>query len=270
MQAMTKFGQHFLVDQSVLATMVKITAEHGSQETILEIGPGKGILTAELVKLAKRVIAVEIDRNLKPFLDPLEQNYPNLKVIYGDILDLNLLELGLVDGAYSLASNLPYEISGPVFRKFLTTHPYPSHMALLIQKEVAERITAKPGQLSILGLSVQAFANPHLVRLVDKRAFSPAPKVQSAIVSIEDIRVGQGMTEIEEKAFFRLVKGGFAQKRKLLKKNLANMNLDGKKIPNEAIISTFSDLNLSDTARAQELSLDQWAALVDKLEKFVV
>ena len=250
--------------------MVKLVGEYGSHQTILEIGPGKGVLTKELVKIADRVIAVEIDTNLKTFLDPLVQQYSNLEVVYGDILRLNLLELGLKDGEYSLASNLPYEITGAVFRQFLTKPPFPSHLALLIQKEVAERVTAKAGQLSILGLSVQAFARPRIVRIVDRTAFSPKPAVQSAIVSVEQVR-NEPTVQIErEKAFFRLIKAGFAQKRKLLRGNLQNMNINGKLIPKEAIIRAFQDIGLGDNARAQELTLVQWVSLVDKLEKFIV
>lgn len=265
-----KFGQHFLTDKKVLATMVNITAEHGSHQTILEIGPGKGVLTKELVKMADRVIAVEIDCNMKPHLDPLLGKYSNLEVIYQDVLDINLADLGLKDGEYSIASNLPYEISGPVFRNFLTLHPYPSHMALLIQKEVAERVTAKPGQLSILGLAVQAFSHPRYIKTVDRSAFSPAPAVQSAIVSVEQIRMGQSMTEQQEKAFFRLIKGGFAQKRKLLSANLVNLQLNKGKLDKKAMISLFKSIGLGETARAQELSLQNWLTLVDKLDKFIV
>lgn len=260
---MTKFSQHFLTDAKVLAVMTKVVKQYGSHQTILEIGPGKGVLTQELVKIADRVIAVEIDRNLSQYLKPIEQQHPNLTVVYGDILRLNLGDLGLSDGQYSLASNLPYDITGAVFRQFLTQHPYPSHIALLIQKEVAQRITAKPGQLSILGLSVQAFSQPRMVCKVDRTAFSPKPAVQSAIVSLEQIRSQQFLTEIQEKNLFRLIKLGFAQKRKLLKNNLFN-------IPKDAVSAVFSELGLADTVRAQELSLEQWLALVDKLEKFIV
>lgn len=267
---MTKFGQHFLTDKAVLKAMVKLVAEFGSHQTILEIGPGKGVLTKELVKIADRVIAVEIDTNLKPYLEPLTQQYSNLELIYGDILKLNLSQLGLKDGEYSLASNLPYEISGAVFRQFLTQSPFPSHLALLIQKEVAERITAKPGQLSILGLSVQAFSYPRIVRIVDRTAFSPKPAVQSAIISVERIRKQAKVPENQEKAFFRLIKGGFAQKRKLLRGNLQNINVNGEFIPKEAIVSSFQAIGLGENARAQELSVEQWVQLVDKLEKFIV
>lgn len=267
---MTKFGQHFLTDRSVLKEMVTLVSRYGSPEIILEIGPGKGILTKELAKLAKRVIAVEIDRTLEQYLSPIQKEYPNVEVIYGDILRTNLANLGLKNGNYSLASNLPYDITGAVLRQFLTQLPYPSHIALLIQKEVAERIVAKPGQLSVLGLSIQAFALPRIVRIVPPSAFSPKPKVTSAIVSIEAIRTQTWLSTEEEKIFFRLVRAGFAQKRKLLSSNLQNFNSNGKMIPKSEIQSAFLAIGLAPTARAQELSLEQWLQLVDKLQNFVV
>jgi len=256
---MTKFGQHFLVDRSVLRSMVTTVAKYGSHTTLLEIGPGKGVLTRELVRMADRVIAVEIDRTLSV------PKYPNLEVIYADILKLNLVELGLRSGEYSIASNLPYDITGVVLRRFLTEEPYPSHMALLLQKEVAQRITAKPGDLSILGLSVQAFSRSRIVRTVSKTAFHPQPKVESAIVSLERIRQSVPFAPDQEKKFFWLVKVGFAQKRKLLSSNLKNAHL-----PVEAILQAYQELGLPKTARAQELSLKHWCSLVDKLDKFIV
>lgn len=262
---MTKYGQHFLNDKTVLQTMVDVVRRHGSQATILEIGPGKGILTAKLVKLARRVIAIEIDHSLAPHLDPLCKKYPNLSVVYGDVLKTNLTELGLRSGEYSLASNLPYDITGIVLRQFLTQAPWPTHMALLIQKEVAERITAKPGDLSILGLSVQAFSYPNLIRLVPPEAFSPKPKVHSAIVSLEGIHLHDAVPAAYTTAWFRLIKAGFAQKRKLLKSNIHNIN-----IPKDQIVSAFAELGLKETVRAQELSLKQWVSLVDKLHQFIV
>lgn len=262
---MTKFGQHFLVDQGVLRDMVKVVQRFGSRDTILEIGPGQGVLTKQLVKLARRVVAVEIDCTMSPFLDPLVQQHPNLEIIYADILKLPLVDIGLVSGQYSLASNLPYDISGAVLRQFLSRSPYPSHMALLLQKEVAQRITAKPGNLSILGLSVQAFSDPHIIRTVGKEAFRPKPKVESAIVSLNHIRKRLPFAPDQEQKFFWLVKVGFAQKRKLLSSNFKNVH-----IPAVAVQQAFTDLELPPTARAQELSVKQWCSLVDKLDKFIV
>ncbi|EKD79108.1 MAG: Ribosomal RNA small subunit methyltransferase A [uncultured bacterium] len=262
---MTKLGQHFLVDPHVLHDMAALVKRHGSRDTILEIGPGKGVLTKQLVKLARRVIAIEIDRNLSSNLDPLVKHHPNLEIVYADILKCNLVELGLRSGEYSIASNLPYHITGVVLRRFLTQQPYPSHMALLIQKEVAQRITAKPGDLSILGLSVQAFSQPRVVRTVSKTAFRPQPEVESAIVSLEHIRQSTPLAVEQEKKFFWLVKVGFAQKRKLLSSNIKNGH-----IPIEVVQQAYQELGLPKTARAQELSLHQWYQLVDKLDKFIV
>lgn len=266
-----KFGQHFLIDEDVLETMVHLVDEHGSKDIILEIGPGKGVLTTELAQLTKRVIAVEIDPQFKTILKSLQRQNQNIEFIFQDILRLNREGLGLVSGQYSVAANLPYEITSVFLRQFLTQPPYPSHMALLIQQEVAERLVAPPGKLSILGLSVQVYCQPRYICSVPPSAFRPKPKVNSAIVSLERIRATNYFTSsAHEAAFFRLVRGGFAQKRKLLRSNLKNISYQGQFLPLSIIDQTLTDLKLSSMTRAQELSLDQWLKMVDKLEKFIV
>lgn len=266
-----KFGQHFLIDEDVLETMVHLVDEYGSKDTLLEIGPGQGVLTKELAQLAQRVIAVEIDRQFIPILEPIKRKNINIELIFEDILCLQREQLGLTTGQYSVASNLPYEITSAFLRQFLTQPPYPNHMALLIQKEVAERLVAKPGKLSILGISVQAYCQPRYICAVPPSAFRPRPKVDSAIVSLEQIRsTNPFSSSAHEQAFFRLVKGGFAQKRKLLSSNLKNISYHDRLLPPMAIAEAFFDLKIPVTARAQELSLDQWYAMVDKLEKFIV
>lgn len=267
-----KFGQHFLVDPEVLYAMVQLTERFGSRDTIVEIGPGKGVLTEQLVHLAKRVIAIEIDTTFAPELKKLQHEFSHLEVVYADALQVDLAALGLQSGKYSVSANLPYEITSPILRRFLTQAPFPKHLALLIQKEVAERITAKPGQLSILGLSVQAFARARLVREVPPEAFQPKPKVDSAIVSLDQIHLHNPFASVDaEKRFFRVVKAGFAQKRKFLMKNLKNINKNGEQsIPTEALEAAFQEQHINKTARAQELSLNDWLSLVDKIEKFIV
>jgi 16S rRNA (adenine1518-N6/adenine1519-N6)-dimethyltransferase len=267
-----KFGQHFLVDPMVLQTMVDLTKRFGSRDTIVEIGPGRGVLTEQLVRLAKRVIAIEIDHTFAPTLTALQSQASNLEIIYADALQVDLAALGLQTDQYSVAANLPYEITAPLLRRFLTHTPFPKHLALLIQKEVAERITAKPGQLSILGLSVQAFARTRLLQLVPPQAFQPQPKVTSAVVSLDQIRHHNPFaTDHAEKIYFQLVKAGFAQKRKLLSNNLKNINKSGQQsIPTAVISAIVAARGLSSTVRAQELSLADWLYLVDKLEKFIV
>lgn len=267
-----KFGQHFLIDPTVLQTMVQLTDRFGSHDTILEIGPGKGVLTEQLVHLAKRVIAIEIDQTFRSQLTKLKQQFPNLEVIYGDALKLDFTTLDLESGKYSVSANLPYEITSPILRRFLTQAPWPKHLALLIQKEVAERITAQPGQLSILGLSVQAFAHPRLVQIVSPQAFQPKPKVDSAIVSIDQVRQQVPFfNDTAEKRFFQLVKAGFAQKRKFLLRNLRNINKNGQQlIPTESLETAWQEYGLEKYVRAQELSLQDWLYLVDKLGKFIV
>lgn len=262
-----KLGQHFLINREVLGAMVALVKEHGSKETILEIGAGKGVLTKELAHLAKRVIAVEIDKRFTPHLMEIAQHHPNVEIIFQDILRVDLARLGLENGHFSIAANLPYEITSIVLRNFLTKPPFPSNLALLIQREVAERLVAQPGKMSILGLSVQAFCQPRIIRFVPPSAFRPQPKVESAIVSLENVRAHVPFRSPHHEAgFFRLIKAGFAQRRKLLRSNLKHHF----KISTNELENALTELELPQTTRAQELSLNQWLALVDKLIKFLV
>ncbi len=257
----------------MLKTMTELVKERGSSETILEIGPGRGVLTEELVKLSNRVIAVEIDRRFAPTLEQLRRRHANLEIIFDDILRVNRTALGLRTHHYSVAANLPYEITGQFLQQLLTEPPYPKHLALLLQKEVAQRITAKPGQMSILGLSIQAFCQPRLVCYVPPSAFQPPPKVTSAIVSLEEVRspaLKFFRDATQEENFFRIIKAGFAQRRKFLFNNLLKNERFSSKIQEKTLNKAWLEINLSPKIRAQELSLDQWRQLVDKLEKFIV
>lgn len=269
-RANTHIGQHFLMETRVLDKIIKDYLEHKEANAIVEVGPGLGILTERLVDVAERVCSVELDRRLEPILQQLENQYPNLTIVRKDILRTPLQELGFESGKFTVVANLPYQITSQFIRTMLTAEPYPDRMILLVQREVAERIVAKPGQMSILGLSVQLFGDPKIIALVPPHAFYPAPKVFSAILSISNIRKREIVEPKREKALFRLIKAGFAQKRKLLRSNLANINHNGKNIPLSLIDQTFSELKIEKNTRAQEMPVELWIKLLDKLERFVI
>ena len=254
LSAKKSLGQNFLIDKEALQEIVA-TASLAPHDVILEIGPGLGVLTDELVQHAERVIALEADTD---FAQILERRAPdNLQVIEGDALqyDLNTLPRG-----YKVVANLPYYITSPLIRFLLEAENKPASMTVLVQKEVAERITAKPGDMSVLAFSVQYYAAAQLARVVAAESFYPAPKVDSAILHLE-LR-SQPAFAADTKKLFRLVKAGFGEKRKMLKNALAG----GLAISGENAAHLLESASIGATARAQELSLEQWEKLYQAFE----
>lgn len=252
-------GQNFLLDETVLEQMVK-TADIGAHDTVLEIGPGLGFLTDVLGQKAGRVVALEKDRGLAKHL---EQNYQagKVQIVAGDVLRLNLPELLAKQAVaeYKLVANIPYYITSAIIKLFLTTERQPQSMTLLVQQEVAERICAAPGEMSVLALSVQLLGEPQTVMKVPRTAFYPAPDVDSAILHIAGI--GKRFADEEYRKFFRLIKIGFAAKRKKLVNNLSN----GLQIPRAEVEKVLIARGLSADIRAQDLSPEDWVGLVKGL-----
>lgn len=254
-------GQNFLVDENALGKIVE-AAELTDEDTVLEIGPGLGVLTTELVQRVKKVVAVELDEKLAERLkakDELAKN--NLEVVQGDALDFDPSIFHLEPNTYKLVANIPYYITGKIIEKFLTAENRPSLIVLLVQKEVAERICAKPGQMSVLAFSVQLYGEPEIVGIVPASSFFPAPKVDSAILKIRITEKEERITN--EKELFKYVKMGFGAKRRTLVNNLSG----GLHIPRENIEKVLKDLNTNPMARAQELSVAQWKELIKKLDR---
>ncbi|MDP3971095.1 MAG: 16S rRNA (adenine(1518)-N(6)/adenine(1519)-N(6))-dimethyltransferase RsmA [bacterium] len=261
------FGQNFLIDPEVVEVMALACTK---TDTILEVGPGLGILTEQLVARSNNVIAVELDSQLEPILLTLETQYNNLSIVRGDILKTDLSKQGLNNGSFAIVASLPYQITSKFLRNMLTLKPYPAEMILLIQKEVAERIVVKPGKMSVLSLSVQVFADVEIVTQVPRESFFPSPRVDSAVIAIRNIRSKQIIDVQQEKLFFQLIKTGFAHKRKKLANNLKNLVVHNKKISEKQLDQLFIELGLEANVRAQQLSLDDWKKMVDKLESFVI
>lgn len=257
----SKLGQNFLNDPKILnkiADAANITPE----DIVVEIGPGLGSLTQILVKYAKKVVAIEKDESLvtnlkQKFKEEISQG--KLEIKLADILEENI---SLDD--YILIGNIPYYITGAIFEKFLSAEHQPRSMTFVVQKEVAERIIARPARPnsrsggdnkeSILSISVKAYGEPVYGGLIKAGSFNPAPKVDSAIISIRNISK-KNFGDMNEETFFKLVKAGFAHKRKLLIRNLEEL------APKERLPQIFDKLNIDRKIRAEDVNVETWFEL---------
>jgi 16S rRNA (adenine1518-N6/adenine1519-N6)-dimethyltransferase len=255
-----RLGQHFLKNPRFAQELVR-AAELRSGDTTVEIGPGKGALTRELLATGAHVIAIEKDKELVAHLNDAFQKEigsGQLTLVEGDIRNFNPSTWQLAAGSYSVAANIPYYITGEIIREFLTATTQPRTIALLVQKEVADRIIARDGKESILSLSVKAYGKPRIVAKVSRGNFSPPPQVDSAIIAIRDIS-RKFFEGLDEDVFFKVVRTGFSSRRKLLAGNL-------KKIASSAAIANvFSKVDIADKARAEDISLEQWSGLARQL-----
>lgn len=243
-----RLGQHFLI-HSWAARALAHAAIPEPGEAIVEIGPGKGVLTRELLALGP-VVAIEKDSALVAVLEQTfsdEISRGRLRLIEGDVRDVTPEALGIEH--YVIAANIPYYITGEIIRQFLTAQHQPRSMALLIQKEVAQRIVAEKG--SILSVSVRAYGEARIVEKVPKKHFSPPPSVDSAIIAIEHISK-DFFTDIDEEHFFRVVRAGFASKRKFLSNNLVVA------FEKDAVSEALERAHVDAKARAEDLSLEKW------------
>ena len=261
LKILKSLGQNFLIDEKVLQKIVEVS-DLKKEDVVFEIGPGFGTLTEELSEKCGKVIAIEKDKKLAELL---KSRIKNIEIINDDILKIKLKEFikkYSFNEKYKLVSNIPYYITSPIIKMFLESDIQPESITLLMQKEVAERICAKPGKLSVLALSVQVYGKPEIAGYVDKSSFYPEPKVDSAILKIKNIHRNVILNEnminyVSTKDLFKIIKIGFSSKRKKLVNNLS-AGLHIEKIQSETILlKTGIDLN----ARAQELSLEEWRKL---------
>ena len=257
MKAKKSFGQNFLKSEIALRKIIE-AGEIKKDDIILEIGPGRGALTKQLLASSCQLIAVEKDKDLYELLKNKFQEEilsGQLKLIYDDILKFNLEHYKLLANSYKLIANIPYNITGAILKKFLTEENQPESMVLMVQHEVATRILARDGKESILSISVKAYGTPKMIAKVDKRYFSPTPKVNSAIISIKNIsRKIFRDNGINEENFWKIVKKGFAHKRKKLSSNL-------KYGGNASVFHQKDSLIFLKNKRAEDLSLEDWIAL---------
>lgn len=255
-KAKKSLGQNFLTSEPAIKTILDEGDIH-ADDIVLEIGPGKGVLTAGLIKLSGKTIAIEKDDDLYEFLKEKfseEITQGRFDLIHGDVLDFNPQDLKFYKKPYKLIANIPYYITGLLFKKFLEEATFqPSIIVFLIQKEVAERIIARDKKESLLSVSIKAYGTPRLVKKVSAGSFFPAPNVDSAIMTIKDISKQRFLkAKVKEKVFFKILKAGFAHKRKVLIKNLEEVT------SREKLEEIFQKLSISPKIRAEDLTIEEW------------
>lgn len=254
-------GQNFLTSTVVPMWMCD-AGDVGRNDSVLEIGPGTGVLTREILTRGARVMAVETDPRAVAMLAETfapEINSNQLTLVRGDIRTLDLTTLGLPERDFKVIANIPYYLSGFLLRTFLTMDQPPKTLVFLMQKEVVHRIT-RDRKGSLLSLSVKSFGTPEYIKTVTRGHFSPSPHVDSAILRVTHISRANFKTLAEQERFFSILHLGFGQKRKQLLSNLT------KDYSRHDLERQFAELAFSPTARAEELTLDQWLALFEKLK----
>ncbi len=240
MRANKFLGQHFLWSRAIVSKIIAVGGV-SAEDTVLEVGPGKGILTEALASRACKVMAVEKDGRFVEYLGDHLAQRENLKIIHEDVLEFEPKKYHLRDGEYKIVANLPYYLTSRFLRLFLSRKPRPSSMTLMVQDEMASRINARPPHMNLLALSVQIYAKPKKEFRVSRSFFRPAPKVDSAILSLTDINNDFfKKNKISEERFFALAKKAFSQKRKTLRRSLG----------------------INSPKRPQELSLKDWVTFL--------
>ena len=264
LRARKGLGQHFLVDKRVLHRVVS-AADLTPEDTVIEVGPGLGVLTRELAKRAAKVIAVEADGRLASALSEVMATADNVSIIESDILQTE--PTSLLDSAgvgpglprYKVVANIPYYITSPILRHFLEASLKPSLMILMVQKEVGEAITAQPGAMSLLAVSVQFYGKPTIVGHVSARSFYPPPKVDSVILRVKPYE--EPPIEVSQSSkFFAVVRAGFSAPRKQLRNSLAQ----GLGIPPPQAAILLERAGIDHRRRAETLELREWARLSDE------
>jgi len=253
-------GQHFVTDENVLGKIVA-AAQLTPRDVVLEVGPGLGHLTRLLARQAGRVVAVELDDRFMPILRDQLAGCDNVALVEGDILRLSLsFLLSPLSSHYKVVANLPYYISTAVLQHFLEGEPSPVRMVVTVQYEVARRMVARPGDMSLLAVSVQFYGQPHIVSRIKAGAFYPRPEVDSAIVRIDRHAVPP-VDAPDVRAFFAVVKAGFAQRRKQLRNSLPA----GLRRPQTEVVAALEGVGIDPQRRPQTLSLEEWAAVTRQL-----
>ncbi len=254
-QPKKSLGQNFLHDPNALDKIISVS-ELSPTDTVLEIGAGTGALTEKLAQTVKRVVAVELDDRLFTVLRAEMERYPNVELLFADILDVNLAEI-MGDDPYVVVANVPYYITSAILRMLLETSHRPMRLIMTIQTEVAERIIAKPPDMSVLAVSVQFYGTPDIVARFNPAVFYPRPEVGSAVLRV--ITHDAPVIDVpSETLFFRVVRAGFGQKRKQLKNSLAS----GLAIKSEEAGNLCTQVGIDPMRRAETLTLPEWAALV--------
>lgn len=256
-----QFGQNFMKDMSFLEKIME-ASNPLKDETILEIGPGDGAMTQMLLERVNKVICVEIDRDLQPILETKFKDKSNFNLIMQDILTVDFDEK--IGEKVKVIANIPYYITSPIVNKLIENRKYVDEIYIMVQKEVAERITAKPGNSDcrVLTLGVKYFGDSEYLFTIPKELFEPAPKVDSAFMKIVLRKDNPYEKLVKEETFFKYVKGAFLSKRKNILNNFSAMGY------NKAELKELFEANgISHTDRAEDLSIDDFVKVIDLLEK---
>lgn len=257
-------GQHFLFERGLVERMVR-QAGVTDRDTVLEVGPGLGILTSELLRKANRVVAVELDRSLVGHLRAAFDDVPGFELVQGNALLISPDELFAAGEAFDVVANLPYSAGTAILRHLLEQPRKPRRLTVMLQKEVAERLTARPPDMSVLGVATQFFAEPRLAFTVPPEVFIPPPKVESAVVILE-VREQPPLPIELQPLFFKIVNAGFRQKRK----QVANSLADVLQLPKPGITSWLSAADIDPTRRAETLAVEEWVTLAKSAPADVV
>ncbi len=265
-----KFGQNFLIDPHVLDKIIA-AAEITKEDFVLEIGPGIGTLTQYLAEAARKVTAVEIDRNLIPILEETLSEYENVTVINQDVLKLDLVALAQEENGgkpIKVVANLPYYITTPIIMELFESHVPVSSITVMVQKEVALRMQAHPGtkDYGALSLAVQYYAEPYLAANVPPNCFIPRPKVGSAVIRLKTHKEPPVQVQ-DERLLFALIRASFAQRRKTLLNGLKNSS--ELTLTREEIMKVLAALGWDENVRGEVQSLEQFAALSDEVGKIL-
>lgn len=266
-------GQNFLIHKDIASRIVQ-QANLGIDDTVLEIGAGLGTLTTELAACAGQVIAVETDPHLTTVLHSQLDSFSNIRIVHGDMLKLDPVDLldnaptgtssmplwGELFPNYHVVANLPYYITAAVLRHVLESSVRPKRMVVTVQREVAQRMVALPGDMSLLAVSIQFYAKPRIVMRLKRGVFFPPPNVESAVVRL-DLHDAPPVPVTDVARFFQVVRAGFAQRRKQLRNTLAS-NL---KLSPEVVVATLTQADVDPTRRAETLSLAEWGRVVAAL-----
>ncbi len=256
LHANKRLGQHFLIDPNTLRRIVA-AAELDEGSVVLEIGAGTGALTALLAESARHVLSVEIDERLRPVLSETLATYENIDLQYADFLQLNFAE-HLPTGPYTVVANLPYYISNAILRRLLEAPRRPERLVLTVQREVAERILAPVGRLSVLALSTQYYGEARLVQRLSATVFWPPPQVESAVLRLDE-GSSPRLSRSAEVWLFQVIRAGFSQKRKQLRNALAN----GLGLQREVVETLLHAVAIDPERRAETLRLSEWLALAE-------
>lgn len=265
LRANKKLGQNFLINESIIYDIVK-KANVTKEDVVIEIGPGLGSLTKELINNAKKVIAIELDPNMIDILKSRFGIFDNFEVIYGDVLKIDLEELIKGYDSVKVVANLPYYITTPIIMKLLEDRLKIKSITVMVQKEVGERICAthKDKEYGAITVSVQYYSEPQIIIDVPKENFLPAPEVDSCVIRL-DMREKPPFSLKDEKLFFRLVKGAFTQRRKTINNSLT---CSGKS--KEEIMAALNKLGIDSKLRAENLSIQQYADIANTLVEAVL